>query len=334
MPFFSILLATRDRPQLFGEALASVLAQSFEDFEIVVVDDGTAPENLEAYEGVLASAGARLGDRLRLERLVRRANGHGQSYSLNVAAALAGGDYLCILDDDDSWTDPGHLKRAHAAVTAQGEWPDLYMANQRAFLLGEPLPDDLWLARLAAQLQAAARTPGADGSYAVSVDELIAAPGFCHLNVLTVRRALWEQVGGMDEGIRWECDRDLFLRLIDAAEGPMLHHPATVSRHNVPDPSKQANMTTALPMLQKRLHQLRALDKAALFARHPAIRAHGRRERAWALKKIAMELAAAGEWKSAAYYARDGLGASPTPGWLLAAAWYNARALTARRGIS
>jgi hypothetical protein len=246
---------------------------------------------------------------------------------------LAQGEYLCILDDDDAWTDPGHLLRAHAALAAEGPKPDLYMGNQRAFLLGEPLPDDLWLAPLAAQLRKSGRGPRPDGSYAVSVDELIAAPGFCHLNVLTVRRAVWEQVGGMDEGIRWECDRDLFLRLVDAAEGPMLHHPTTVSRHNVPDPSKQANMTTALPMLQKRLHQLRALDKAALFARHPAIRAHGRRERAWALKKIAMELAAAGDWKTAAYYARDGLGASPTPGWLLAAAWFNARALAARKAI-
>ena len=46
MPLFSILLATRDRPALFGEALASVLAQRFEDFEIVVVDDGSDPAHL------------------------------------------------------------------------------------------------------------------------------------------------------------------------------------------------------------------------------------------------------------------------------------------------
>ena len=323
MALFSILLATRDRPSLFGEALASVLAQRFDDVEIVVVDDGTADEHLAAYDAILAPARERLGARFQLHRLPRRDNGHGQSYSLNVAAAAAQGDYLAILDDDDSWTDPEHLARAARSLAAAPE-ADLYLANQRAWRNGEPVAEALWLAGLSPAL--AGRPADAEGSWRVGVEDLVAAPGFAHVNCLIVRRALWSAIGGMDEGIRWECDRDLFLRLIDSA-GAMLHNPAFVARHNIPDPSKSANMTTALPMLTKRLHQLRVVDKAALFARHPALRAVGRRHRAWVLQKIAAELAAAGDWKSAAHYARAGLGAGPSLGWAAKTAWISGRAL-------
>ncbi|WP_165356475.1 glycosyltransferase family 2 protein [Sphingosinicella sp. BN140058] len=327
MPFFSILLATRDRPALFDDALASVLAQSFEDFEIVVVDDGSAEQHLAGYAEVLAAARTRPGLRLQHHRLVRRPSGHGQSYSLNVAAAHAAGDYLAILDDDDVWTDAEHLARAARSI---GHAPrtDLYMANQRGFRNGEPVSEGLWLVQLERRL--AERTADADGSWRLTLDDLLAIEGFCHLNCLIVRRGLWEQVGGMDEAIRWECDRDLYLRLIDTATGPMLHHPAIVSRHNIPDPTKSANMTTALSMAAKRLQQLRVADKAALFARSPEMRTAGRRHRTWTLQKLAQELAEAGDFPAAAHYARAAAADSLSPAFAAKAAVYTMKALGGR----
>ncbi|WP_158266494.1 glycosyltransferase family 2 protein [Allosphingosinicella deserti] len=326
MPLFSILLATRDRPVLFGEALASVLAQHFEDFEIVVVDDGSDPAHLRDYDSALAAAAARPVT-LRHQRLVRRPNGHGQSYSLNVAAACATGEYLAILDDDDVWTDPDHLARAARSI-AGAPRTELYMANQRAYRLGEAVSEDLWLSQLAGRL--GDRDSDAEGSWRLTLDDLMAVEGFCHLNCLIVRRSLWEKVGGMDEAIRWECDRDVYIRLIDAATGPMLHHPAIVSRHNIPDPSKSANMTTALSLAAKRLQQLRVADKTALFARHPAVRRAGRRHRTWTLQKLAQELADAGDFPAAAHYARAAVADSLSPAFAAKAAIYSLKALAGR----
>ncbi|TFI57995.1 glycosyltransferase [Sphingomonas parva] len=327
MPFFSILIATRDRPALFGEALASVLAQDFDDVELVVVDDGSAETHRPAYEAVLGPARARLGDRLREIRLVHRPNGHGSSYALNVAAAAASGDYLACLDDDDCWTDKGHLARA-ARSLRRAPGADLYTANQAAFLRGEPLPDGLWLAALAPLL--AGRAGDEDGTWHVRIDDLIAAQGFCHLNCLIVRRGLWEAVGGLDEAIRWENDRDFYIRLIDAATGPILHNPAVVSRHNVPDPARTDNITTSIPQMMKRLHQLRVADKTALFSRHPALREEGRRERGFALQKLARDLARAGDRKAAAHYARSALADTRSAGVAARAALYTLKALLAR----
>lgn len=325
MPLFSVILATRDRPALFAEALRSVLDQDWPDFEIVVVNDGSRAENRRAYEEVLTAAEPRLaGRRLGVHGLVHRPRGHGQSYALNFGAAQAVGDYLCFLDDDDAWTDSGHITRAARALreACGAATADLYMTNQVAYRGETQVSGPIWIEGLTDALTRRGVEPrGEAGALPVAVEDLVGLSGFCHLNTLIVRRALYEAVGGMDEAIRWECDRDLFLRLIDRAGGAMLHHPAVVSRHNIPDPAKASSMTTSLAVLERWLYQLRVLDKAALFARHPAIRAHARQHKGYALKRIAEERAAAGQWAAAAFSAREALGAGPTLKWAAFAAY-------------
>jgi glycosyltransferase involved in cell wall biosynthesis len=314
----SIILATRDRPALFAEALDSVLAQTCSDFEVIVVNDGSSAACVAEYEGIWATAASRLGERFQVHTLVHRPKGHGQSYSLNYGAAQAGGRYLCFLDDDDKWTDSGHLERVAAAIadTATDGHPlDLYMANQDAWA-GEQRIGTLWLGSLAAELAARGRQPDAAGRHRVTVEDLMASTGFCHLNCLTVRRALFEQVGGMDEGIRWECDRDLLLKLIEPAQC-MVHHPAVVAYHRVPDPAKTSNMTTAMGMIDKRLLQTLVMDRAIVRSSHARIRHHARLHKGYALKKIASAYAERSDWRHASFYAWQALGAAPGFKWLL-----------------
>lgn len=325
MPKFSVVMATRDRPRLFGEALESVLCQTYGDFEVIVVNDGSAADHDTEYERVYALAGERIGDRIKIHRLIRRPKGHGQSYSINFGVDQAAGEYVCFLDDDDVWTDTGHFARAAVAVGAAPN-ADLYMSNQRAYLRDERVLGPIWLDALETELACRGMKPDANGVFQVGVDDLMQTSGFCHMNCLIVRRELFKAVGGMDEGIRWECDRDLFLRLIDQGER-MLFHPVFMSHHNVPDPGKTLNMTTAVSMLEKRLLQIRVLDKAALFAAHPKIRAHARQHKGYALKKIAEELAAKKEWQSAAYYAREALGAKFSVKWALFAVYCSSRGI-------
>ena len=145
---------------------------------------------------------------------------------------------------------------------------------------------------------------------------------------MIVRRALFDAIGGMDEDIRWEEDHDFFLRLIDRAE-IMLLSPAIVSQHNIPDPTKRSNLTPLQDEIRRRLDQLRIFEKASLFAAHPAIRAHGRQHQGYTLKRIAEALAAANDYRAAAFYARQALGAAPTLKW---AAYTALRLMTAKFG--
>lgn len=329
---FSVVMATRDRPVLFAEALDSVLAQQGADFEVIVVNDGSSAEALAAYQPIWAAAQQRLGARFQVHSLVHRPRGHGQSYSLNYGVAQAGGSHVCFLDDDDKWTDTGHLARAAAAIdnaARSGGALDLYMANQAAWISPERPLGTLWLGPLEQQLRAGGQQPDAQGCYRVDVPALMACDGFCHVNCLVVRRALFQQVGGMDEGIRWECDRDLFLKLIEVA-GMMLHHPAVVAYHRVPDPAKTSNMTTALGMLEKRLLQTIVLDRALLRTSQPAIAAHAREHKGYALRKMALEFAAQRDWARASIYANQALGVWPGFKWALYCLWCLGRRIGAR----
>ena len=316
-PLYSIVIATRDRPESFAVALNSVLRQRFEDTEIIVVDDGSRPEVMPAYAAILADAQHKLGGRLRSFHLIRRPRGHGSSYVTNYGVEQAQGAYICRLDDDDLWLDPLHLQRAAQLIAhTTGRPVDLLMTNQEAMLQGQPVSGPIWIEALEAQLCAKGRVPDADGGFEVSMAELLGAGGFCHMNCLIVRRALYLAVGGMDETLRWEGDRDFFIRVLDAAD-LMLHHPAVTSRHNVPDPQQSSSVTTSFTALERRLWQLRVIDKAVVFPQHRLLRAYGRRHKAYALKHVAEELAAQGRWDTATIYAAAGFTASPTLGWLL-----------------
>jgi glycosyltransferase involved in cell wall biosynthesis len=89
-PRFSIVIPTFGRPQFLAEALESVCAQTFQDFECIVVDD-------------CSPTSAQLPDDSRL-RLVRRSANGGPAAARNSGVQAARGEVLLFLDDDDVYT--------------------------------------------------------------------------------------------------------------------------------------------------------------------------------------------------------------------------------------
>ena len=296
MPLFSVLLPTRNRAALFAAALGSVLSQECRDLEVVVVDDGS--DDADAAQcRALCQADARV----RLLVLPRRARGHGQSYALNEGAEAAQGRYLCFLDDDDSWTDSGHLARVSRLLAQAQTPPDLVLCNQQAFRAGAPLGRTVWIEDLEPRL---GRAPDALGAYTVTAEELLACQSFCHLNAVIVRRDFYAGLGGFEEGLRYEEDRDFYLRAIDQA-AVIRFLPQVVARHNVPDPKAGTAMSTTLSELSRRLYQLRVFDRAATGSTRPCLRRYALRQRTYTLAHVAAAAAAAGHRDSARLYARE-----------------------------
>ncbi len=99
-PLVSVILTVYDRLTFFGEALKSVEAQSFQDYEMVVADDS-------GTELARAASLASNNPRVRYE-----ANPSPVGVALSIRAALgrARGKYIAILNDDDVW-EPGFLAR-------------------------------------------------------------------------------------------------------------------------------------------------------------------------------------------------------------------------------
>lgn len=321
MSLFSIIIATRNRPHLFAVALDSVVSQTINSIEIIVVNDGSDEVHFNEYKAIVDTCPRAIS----LYSLVKRPNGHGQSYALNFGVSKAANEYVCFLDDDDNWSDNSYLLRIEGAIAQRQMKPDLLFSNQAAYFQGRQKMGPIWLEGLSDKLTAKGILASADGLHSVTAEQLIQNGNFCHLNTLIVRRLFYEQVGGMDEGIRWECDHDLYLRLIDQA-GLILLSPLVVSRHNIPNPADAASMTTMLNEVQRRVYQLRVFDKASLYSTNSRIRFYGRCRKADTLKRIARVLAKEHEYISAAFYARQALCALPTIKWLLYTSYLMAKA--------
>ena len=98
----SVILPTRDRPALLRRALASVLAQTWPDFEVVLVDNnrGTAPV-CEVPEFASSLADPRV-------VLVTASTASNAAMARNAGLAAACGDWISYLDDDDEYH-PGKI---------------------------------------------------------------------------------------------------------------------------------------------------------------------------------------------------------------------------------
>lgn len=96
----SVIIPTYQRPQRLSEALASVAAQTYQEIEVIVVNDGGDP-----VEQIIREF--RLGSTFPI-RLVNLVENGGGSVSRNAGAANAFGEYLALLDDDDRFR-PNHI---------------------------------------------------------------------------------------------------------------------------------------------------------------------------------------------------------------------------------
>lgn len=101
-PLLSVVIATYNRRELVQESIRSVLAQSFRDFEVVVIDDGSTDGTTEAIEQSFPEV-----------RVVRQANAE-RSAAFNHGIRIARGRYVCFLADDDLF-EPWHLAQFELA---------------------------------------------------------------------------------------------------------------------------------------------------------------------------------------------------------------------------
>ena len=106
---FSVIIPLYNKAPYVGKALQSVLDQSYTDYEIVVVDDGSKDGSAGRAESVLSGSGTEY-------QLIRQDNA-GVSVARNNGVARSRGDYVCFLDADD-WWDPSFLEEMSALIDA------------------------------------------------------------------------------------------------------------------------------------------------------------------------------------------------------------------------
>ncbi len=114
MPKVSVIIPTFNRLPMLKEAVDSVLAQDFEDFELIVVDDGSTDGTASEIE--------RYGGRV---KIIRHQKNRGVSAARNSGIGHAKGKYIGFLDSDDLWV-KGKLRIQVTFLEENPQYPLCY----------------------------------------------------------------------------------------------------------------------------------------------------------------------------------------------------------------
>jgi len=185
-PMVSVVIPVY-RARYLRAAIDSVLAQTFQDYEIIVVDDGS-PERPDVHGWSVGNP-----DRL---RWLKQAN-QGPSAARNAGVRAARGVVVAFLDADDTW-EPTYLQEQIAAIT-QEQGLDLVYAN--------------WLTE--GQPESARRALEFSRSHApVTCTSLLRNECMIVLSAVVARRQALVDAGLFDEAFRHGEDFDLWLRML------------------------------------------------------------------------------------------------------------------------
>jgi len=236
---FSIVIPLYNKAPYISGTLASVLAQTFGDYEVIVVDDGSTDGGAELVSFITDPR----------VRLVRQANA-GVSAARNHGIALAQGEWVAFLDADD-WHHPDYLA---TLLWAQARCPEADTVATDYL----PVPDTLamWPPRWPA-MQAA---PGIE----VVTDlprRWMASPTLC-TSAVSVRRArLLRMQPCFPPGESHGEDLDLWFRLAEQSPVALVHAPLMAYRLAVEGSLSSGHAALAMPPFLERMRQ-RALSGA------------------------------------------------------------------------
>jgi glycosyltransferase involved in cell wall biosynthesis len=93
-PTVSVIIPTYNRANLVGKAIKSVLSQTYQDFEIIVIDDGSTDNTEEVIRSFKDK---------KVKYIKKYKKNKGISVARNIGIKMARGKYIALLDSDDEW---------------------------------------------------------------------------------------------------------------------------------------------------------------------------------------------------------------------------------------
>ncbi len=229
MPTVSVIIPTYNRASVLKEAIDSVLAHDFHDFEIVVVDDGSTdntPEILKSYQ----------------EICVVRQRQRGVSAARNAGIARAAGHLITFLDSDDLWL-PGKLS---AQVAFFNTHPDALICQT----------EEIWI-KNGIRVNPKKRHKKYSGMIFERCLELcIVSP-----SAVMMRRCLFNETGGFDETLPVCEDYDLWLRVACRFPVYLIEAPLVIKRGGHPD-----QLSRRCCMDRFRIHALKKILESDLLS--------------------------------------------------------------------
>jgi glycosyltransferase involved in cell wall biosynthesis len=194
-PTFSVIMPAYNAERTIGSAIRSVLQQSRDDFELIVVDDGSTDDTARCV--------GEFGDpRI---RFLTRAHG-GPAAARNKGIEVACGVYVSMLDSDDMWL-PSYLETMDAALRAA---PSAALAYTDAWVL------DGDTGRIRSSTAMAYWRPPSTPPVDPRTFLLLLLDRNFIFTSATVRRTVLTDLGGYDERLWYAEDYELWVRIVAA----------------------------------------------------------------------------------------------------------------------
>lgn len=230
----SVIIPAYNSLRFIQSTLESAVGQSFSDFEVILVDDGSTDGSSEVIQS-LADVYPQVQYHYQSNAGVAAARNHG--------FRLAKGDYIAFLDADDIWL-PDNLAKKVAYLQ---QHPQVGLVHSDAAVInGEGVATGLVKA-------------GKDGQL---LNDLLLWNGTCipAPSSILVRREVIEKVGGFDESLSTAADQEFFFRV--AAKYPIGRIPEVTWQYRV----HSTNMHSNIPLMERdHIKAYQLADKNGLF---------------------------------------------------------------------
>jgi len=243
-PRVSVVVPTYNSAVFLGETVESILAQSYQDFEVIIVDDGSTDDTVTV-----------------LAPYINRISYHyqenqGESVARNRAIQLAQGEYIAFLDSDDLWL-PSKLERQ---IEEMDRFPQAVLAYAHSYLIdaaGNRIsrPDSD---------KTAQGQPGLHDIF----KKLLMSNIVTHPGTVMVRRQVLLDTGGFAPDIQWGEDWDLWLRL--ALRGPFVFIPEPLACYRLRKPGRRLQIEASTEFVEqnasflKKIFELIPDDRSSL----------------------------------------------------------------------
>ena len=199
VPQVTVVIPTYNRWPMVGEAIESVLGQTYPNLELIVVDDGSADETVARLN--------KYHSRLRLISQGRK----GVSAARNAGAREARGDLIAFLDSDDLWRP--------TKLAFQADFMELHPE------IAICQTNEIWIRNgVRVNPRAIHRKPDGD-IFLPSLDLCLVSP-----SAVMMRRDLFMALGGFDEALPVCEDYDLWLRIAIDHQVALIPEPLVIKR--------------------------------------------------------------------------------------------------------
>jgi len=195
MPKVSVIIPTYNRAHLVGKAIESVLAQTYRDFEIIVVDDGSADATGEVVNSFQDS---------RISYIYQKNSGVASARNRGITASR--GEYIALLDSDDVWLSE-YLSLTVEQMEAN---PEVALVCSDCYICDKNLEERLhrkWRSSTfdTIKLHDAERHP---------LKYLLRSGCFISPQATLLRSSVLEKTGLFDETLLTHEDLEMFIRIV------------------------------------------------------------------------------------------------------------------------